>query len=195
MFETKTKRTHPWLYTALGLLLVLALVASIFPTPAQAAKVVVACKAYHRVRATDTLAKIAQQYKVNVLSIVSSNKFAPPYTIYVGQSLCIPALNTKDSKIPKYANRLAADFFAYVKGDKLYIQATNFPQNTTYYVRVRGDRKPGVVENKIALLNTGSRSNFTDTFKLPNIYISSKQFTVCLKNVYTSALVCRRALR
>jgi len=182
MFETKTKHSRSWLYTIIGLLLVVALLASIFPASVQAEegkeKEKVECKARHTVRSNDTLAKIATKYGVYVQAIVAANHMVSPYTIYVGQSMCIPAKNTKDPKVPKYAKNLAANYFAYVKNDKLFIQATNFPKSTVYYVKVKGDVFPGTVQNKIGLLNTSGRSNFTDGFKLPR-FIALQRCSWC----------------
>jgi LysM repeat protein len=197
MNEVKTKHGRKWLYTAIGLLLVVALLATMFPATALAEEKPekVECKATYRIKTGDTLVKIATKFNIYVKAIIAANNMASPYTIYVGNSLCIPAKNVKDSAVPKHANKVAADFTTYVKDKNLYITTTNFPQDTIFYVKVKGDKAPGTVQSKIGLLNTSSRSNFTEVFKLPKNYQTSNQLKVCLKNVYTNALVCRTALK
>jgi hypothetical protein len=46
--------------------------------------------ATHIVKKNETLSTIGAQYGVNWQTIASTNGIAPPYTVYVGQSIVIP---------------------------------------------------------------------------------------------------------
>ena len=190
MIGNKTTRIRSWLVLTIGLLMVVALIAMTFPAPAQA----IVCKARHSVKSTDTLAKIASQYRVSVQDIVAVNNLVPPHTIYVYQTLCIPGVSQFGGKVPKNANALAANFFAYVRNDKLNIILYNFPHNSSYYVKIRGNRL-GNYEIKLALLKVAGSGNKEVSYSLPKPYLVSTQYQVCLKNVYTSSQVCRTALK
>lgn len=151
-----------------------------------------ACKTRHTIQAGDSLASLAKQYKVKVEDIVSINKIYSPYTIYVWQLLCIPANSPAPASIPSYANRLAADFSARLRGNALQITTSNFPSSSTYYVKV-SPSAPG--RQRIGLLKTGTGGIVRPSFTLPDKLVKAETLSVCLKNVVTDANVCRTAKR
>ena len=172
------------------LALLAALLATLFtaaqPTmPAQAA----ACQASVNVRPGDTLGKIAEKFNVRPGDLNTANRlYAPYYTIYVGQKLCIPAGANAFSGAPAYANALAADFSARLNNGYLEIKTSNFPKNSSYYVKASSDR---VKNEKVGQLNTGSGGTRILKLALPADLVKAGKLTVCLKNNMTDANVCR----
>lgn len=168
---------------ALALLFAAALPAS----PAQAS----ACRASISVRPGDTLGAIAQKFNVAIKDLTSANRlYAPSYTIYVGQKLCIPAEAGALAGVPAYANALAADFSARNSGGALEIKTSNFPKNNSYYVKVSGG---GAQNEKIGLLNTGAGGTKLLKLALEANLAKAAKLTVCLKNNMTDANICRTA--
>jgi LysM repeat protein len=74
----------------LSAVLILSLLGASAPQPVLAAK----CAATHFVKAGDTLAKISDYYDVPVKDIAAANNLTQPYTISIGQALCIPEKTT-----------------------------------------------------------------------------------------------------
>lgn len=182
--------THlTWFTRLLTLTLALALLlaATLPASPAQAK----ACRASVSVRSGDTLGKIAQKFNVAVKDLTSSNRlYAPSYSIYVGQKLCIPAEAGALAGIPAYANALAADFSARSSGGSLEIKTSNFPKNNSYYVKISGG---GAQNEKIGLLNTGTGGTKLLKLALEANLAKAAKLTVCLKNNMTDANICRTA--
>jgi murein DD-endopeptidase MepM/ murein hydrolase activator NlpD len=168
-----------------AILIVLALVAMQLPQPALART---GCKAIHTVRAGETLAAIADRYKVSVKDIVDVNHLASPYTIYVGQSLCIPQGSAPGNK-PPYSQMVAANFYPAVRGNELNIRTENFPKNSSYYVKVTDPRKGLPI--KIGMLKIKDNGAVSRNFPLPEFFRRTTRINVCLKNAVNDVNVCR----
>ena len=152
------------------------------------------CVKYHVVQAGDTLSNLAQTYGVKTEDLASANNLTSPYVIYIGQSLCIPAsttvttgtTTTTTTSTSKQPTLLILNFTR-----KVYIQVTNFPKNTTYYVRA-GNREEWV---RIGRLRTNKDGKATDVFNVPAVIDRTSNLTICLKNVITEVVVCQTILR
>jgi LysM repeat protein len=84
--DQENKRIQPKL-VLLSVLLSLTLLVSALPQMPAAA---VTCKFKHTVEAGDTIQYLANLYSVGWEQIANANDLLPPYTITVGQVLCIP---------------------------------------------------------------------------------------------------------
>jgi LysM repeat protein len=178
----------------ISLLLALALLAALFTaaSPVDLAQAG-SCRATTTVRSGDTLGTIAKEFNVRIDNLTAANRlYAPYYTIYVGQKLCIPADANNLAGVPSYATAQAADFTARVSDATVEIKTSNFPKYSGYYIKISS----GSVKNqKIGLLNTGSGGARVIKLALPAQLSRAARLTVCLKNNVTDANVCRIAKR
>lgn len=153
-----------------------------------------ACRASHTVRSGETLKSIATRYDVSIDELTKANRlYAPHYTIYVLQTLCIPSGAKPFTSAPSYANSPAADFTARIQNNSLVISTTNFPKTSGYYVKAGpvGTRP----STKIGLFNTAKGGSLRFNFALPDKLSKPDAVTVCLKNNVTDANICRTAKR
>jgi len=90
------------------------------------------CETPYAVKRGDTLTSIGKKFGYAANQIVYASKLGKPYTIYVGQTLCIP--DGKNSNAPavdsKYANALAAYFTAGRTTDSVLIYTYTYPKTT-----------------------------------------------------------------
>lgn len=180
-----------WLPRALGILLILTLLVSILPVKALASpQKATACKPSYQIRRNDTLSNIGRLYGVNPNQIVLINNMNYPYTIYVGQNICIPTTN--QSGAPKLENKQlnapAVYFTAGRAGDILMIYAYNYPK-TNVIVRVQNANNPQknlTTIGKITQILNGK----TYRLKLPGDLQKASRLFVCLKDRTTSYLQC-----
>ena len=93
--DRKPSRVSKWL----AVLLLLSLLAALLPLGVGAAKSRAKCARYYEVNKNSTLAKIASAFGFNAEQLAYTNELPKPYTIYVGQKLCIP--EKKDKSVPK----------------------------------------------------------------------------------------------
>jgi hypothetical protein len=182
-----------WIKSTLILILVLSLFTASLPGVVSAATSGPTCLARYTVKSGDTLGKVADKYQVKVVDLVASSKLQNPYTIYVGQTLCIPSGSKPESTHPDYANALAADFKANLTSDKVNIRTSNFPKSSAYYVKVAPVGSSMSKYVKIGQLKTKSGGVISAGFLLTKEMKKLNQMSVCLKNVITDAQICRIA--
>ena len=187
--RVRSSRFARWL----AILLALSLLVSVLPQAVLAAPPAADddCKRPHEVARTDTLNKISKRYGVSVATIVEENDMDPPYTIYVGQSLCIPK-KTK-SGLPKIssknANAYAVYFVASRAGNDIIVYTYNYPK-TTVLVKGEnaGDSAWKLVDiGKINIATQGNRKAIR--FKLPT-ELRVKKLMICLKSKSSGYLQC-----
>jgi len=183
-------KNRPWAIRALSLFLALALLAAALPAPALAASASQArCASYYTVRSGDSLFRIADLHNVSWRKIAEANNIIAPYTIYVGQSLCIPKDKVGDvSGAPKAK---AASFTVLRSGNTLVIRAYDFPTKSSYYVKVDDARVDGLKWYKLGMLRTRNVSNVETSFVLPRDLSKAFYFNVCLKNSVTDKVSCK----
>ncbi len=188
---TRNVKRRIVLFSLLSLALLAVLLGAAWPRiEAQASN----CQASYMVHAGDTLGAIADKYNASIDDLTKANRlYAPYYTIYVNQKLCIPSGAKPLSNIPKFANALAADYTARINGKTLAIQTKNFPKGSGYYVKV--GPAGSVPSQKIGMFNTASGGSLSFNFALPEKLSKAAQVSVCLKNNSTDANVCRLAKR
>jgi LysM repeat protein len=173
--------------------LAILLAVSILPLPASPPVALAAspCKASYVVRTGDTLGVLAQKFNVRIDALTKANKlYAPYYTIYVNQSLCIPRDAPAFSGAPTYATALAADFKARLQKGNLVITTSSFPKSSAYYVKAGKDARSAA---KVGMFNTKSGGTLQINLVLPAKLQNSSSLLICLKNNVTDANVCRTA--
>ncbi len=185
--STKNQRV---LIKMFSLVLVLALLAAALPAPSLAAsESKPQCSTYHKVKSGDSLVYIAKLYKVNWLKIAEANNIIPPYTLYVGQSLCIP--KDKTGVVSGAPTAQAASFKVLRNGDYLVIRAYNFPTKSFYYVKLDDAKVDGLKWYKLGILRTRKVNNVEASFEIPKDLRKGYYFNVCLKNAVTNKVTCQ----
>src|SRR5512143_1237068 len=117
------------------LLTVLTVLGAAFAAfPAQSALAASTCRTYYVVRAGDTLAAISKKYDAKVEDMAKANKLYDPYmTIFVRQALCIPPKPRPYSSAPSAATKVAADFKATIKGNRVSLFLRNMPKVGSFF--------------------------------------------------------------
>jgi LysM repeat protein len=182
--DLTNKRIQPRL-VLLSVILALVLLASALPQTSAGA---VTCKFKHTVEAGDTIQYLANLYQVEWTEIAEANDLLPPYTITVGQVLCIPSgtepagtTNKKDDKNPPKLDIVP-------QMNHVYVSVENFAPKTSYYVRVFP--RDANVSYRIGVFTTNKEGDFADWFKIPGYVPRSAKMGVCVKNVWTDAVSC-----
>jgi LysM repeat protein len=174
--------------------------------PAQAAT----CSQNHTVVAGDTLSALSVTYNVSIAEIAAANNLTEPYTLFLGQELCIPGAAQTASSTPsataspsttatttETANTTSSKdpgMTVSIEGNLLTIVTTNLTTTSSYYVKVA----PYYVRStpkwvKIGFLRTKKEGAVSKTFKLPKDVRGANSIQVCLKNATSDDMLCRRA--
>ncbi len=183
----------------MGVILVLAFLAGSLPQPALAAPAAATgtCNTKYTVKSGDSLSSIALQFKITWTELAAANNLKEPYTIYIGQVLCVPiASGTTSGGSSTTGSSNKASFSLALKGTFLTISTSNFPAKNFYYVKVSDGRYlQGPTIYKIGMLKVGKNPNHTYAYRLPNELNSADYVMVCLKNVVTDVNTCRSIKR
>lgn len=186
------KVLHPLLSKAIGLVLVLALLATALPAPMPVLAADNCAKKY-TVVAGDTLSKIALANNITVAELAAANNLKEPYTITIGQVLCIPASSTTTSTSGDTTTTTTSSgpsLTASRDGRLVTVTIKSFPTQTMFFVRIsEGRRNP--VAYRLGYMKTKKSGDLSKTFKLPKELWNVSYFTVCAKNTTTDALLCK----
>jgi LysM repeat protein len=175
----------------ISLLLVLSLLATALPLQRASASVLaVTCSTYHTVASGETVSSIAAKYNITVAELATANDLKEPYTIYVGQRLCIPG--TTAPAATETATVKGPNFTIKAEKDPSYITITTvgYPKKTPFYVRLVTGKFPDINTVKIGTIRTDKTGAATRTFKIPKNFRTLSSFNVCLKNAFTDELQC-----
>lgn len=180
-----------WITRLFFAFLVFSMLAAMLPQQASAAptKATPSCGPLYFVRQGDTLAKIGNKFDVTAFTIADGNDLPSPYTIYVGQRLCIPEKDKSGKLAAKYANAQAAYFTAWFWTGGINVQPRNYPKTTVW---VKGDDAGDTSRLffKIGRLNTKNTGNTTVHFNLPADLKKAKSLTICLKDITSDYNQC-----
>jgi len=178
-----------WSVVGLTLVLTLAVLASAIPTGSAAAAPKTSCDKKYEVKRGDTLKKIGEKFGYAPNQIVYVNSWNVPYTIYVGQIICIPpsAVNKPPKMLPTYTTQPAAYFTAGRTANDVLVYTYNYPKVN---VVVNADNAGDSVKNLIAVGAFRVGNGKTWSFKLPNELKNASKLTICLKNQRDSYLQC-----
>jgi len=195
MFETEPLYKPGIVSRLVGLFLIAALLASALPQvglAAPAPSVTVTCAKYHNVESGDTLSSISVTYDVSTTELAAANNLVEPYTLFVGQRLCIPGTATSTTGTTTSASTSKkASWSVNREGNLLIINASNFPTKANYYVKIKKGHlstdRPWV---KLGIFRTKKNSDVARAFRLPKSFTEPSLLTVCLKNAKTDAVSC-----
>lgn len=188
-----------WVAGSVIVMLVLAFMISALPQVAFAADDATCTKSY-TVVSGDTLSTIAAKYSTTVAKLAADNNLKEPYSLYVGQQLCVSAAaaatstetssssgsssSTSSSKDPNMTLSVTKGF--------LTIKTANFPTKSNFYVKISPNaRRESSSYTKIGLLKTKKEASVTKTFKLPKDFNHVASISVCVKNAMTDDTLCQ----
>jgi spore germination protein YaaH len=160
--------------TILGLTLLAAL-----PQPAQAAT----CEDTYTVKEVDNIYSIARKFKIPATRLAKANNLTEPYTLKIGQKLCVPGPST-------YTN---AKFTSSLTDTGLGVNGDGFRKNVLFYVRVRENDSSSFV--KLGNVKSDKLGKINARLQLPKDLQKKNALTVCLKNAFKDDILCTRALR
>jgi murein DD-endopeptidase MepM/ murein hydrolase activator NlpD len=190
------RKTASFVNRGLVLLFVLALLAVSLPQPALAAT----CSRNYTVVAGDTISNVAETFKVSVQELATANTLASPYTIFVGQVLCIPATaatTTSTTTTTSSSNNTNNDptLELSIIGNKLLIEGSHFGDRNTFYVRAGEKGSQSNKSIKLGRVRSLKDGLVDGLFLLPKGLRNTKIIVVCLKNVENDDLFCGRIVQ
>jgi LysM repeat protein len=190
-FRKKQKEVN---FVAIGmiLLLVLALLVLTLPGPALAQT----CSRNYTVASGDTISNIAETFNVTVQQLATANSLTTPYTIYIGQVLCIPATSSTSTSTSTSSSSSSSSTSSSptlelsIIGNKILLEGSHFPGQNTYYVRI--GEKNSTKSQKLGRVRSLKDGLVDGFFLLPKGLRQARVIEVCLKNVENDDLFCER---
>lgn len=176
---------------AMSIMLMMALVVGMLPQSVQAAPNLAACETKYTVQAGDTLTSIALTYGVDFFELAEANSLKAPYTIYIGDVLCIPAGSSTSVDDDSSSTTTSTKKFTFEReGDYVTVIGKGLDKNRSYYVKVSNSLKLYSPWYKIGLFNNNKNVNFSQSYKLPRLLRDNIYVTVCTKSGTTDAVYC-----
>lgn len=186
------KLTMSLLARLLSLILALAVLAGAFPQGALAAAPAqtVACSTRYTVKSGDTLSAIAFTYDVSAEEIAAANSLKAPYTIFVGQVLCIPASTTTPTTGTGTSTNKGPGITAVRTDRLLYVTTLGLPNKTFYYVKIRDPFRNLDKFVRLGNLRTKKLGNIERKFQIPRALRDKSVLQVCIRDVKTDKEYC-----
>ena len=175
-----------WPIRLVSLLVVLAVLAAALPQPALA----VTCVAKYTVTAGDTLTIIADQYKITVLELANANSMKEPYTIYVGQSLCIP-VGATTTTTSSSSSSTESTTSVELNGRKLTIKLAGLSKSKVFYLRIRSASHSSRPWYKLGTVKASKTGSAAKVIALPRALRNTEVITLCWKNAFTDSVKCQ----
>lgn len=175
---------------AVGLLLLLALVAAAFPVSSVSAAT---CKFRYNVQPGDTLIYVGALYQVDWRDIAEANNLGEPYVISAGQRLCIPG-GVKPDGTTTTTTTTSEDsstepaLVVVPDASHVLVSVENFAPKTSYFVNIFPRSYP--VSYRLGQKRTNKEGDFTEWFRIPNYVPRTYEMAVCVKNTWTDAVTC-----
>ena len=178
--------------------LIMALLVTMVPQPVFASNLAqTACSSKHTVTAGETLSSIAADYGITWQELAEANNLKDPYTIYVGQVLCIPAgaestPESGDDASTSEPDSSAANFdVTFVDETSIRIKVYNYPKSQSHIVRISNFNQRWAFADFDILgrFRTDSNGNADVSYRLPKENRDS-ELIVCLKNAFTDQTQC-----
>ena len=180
----KSQRLVGWFSIAMTAILLLVAISPALADPAQASPAAAVCTAYHRVKAGETLKKIAKTYSVTIDALATANGLSPSSTVTKGSQLCIPQASKSE---------LQAKLNVQASKGQVTISGSGFSKARLYVVRARdGDLGPWFNIGRITSEKNGALT--AKTFTLPSDLKTRTFLTVCLKNQLSDQLTCKNVV-
>ncbi len=179
----------------MSIMLLIALAVGMLPQSAQAAPNLAACESKYTVQAGDTLTSIALTYSVDFFELAEANNLKAPYTIYIGDVLCIPAGSSAPDDDDSSSSSTSTKKFTFERdGDFVTVIGKGLDKNRSYYVKVSNSLKLYSPWYKIGLFNNNKNINYSQSYKLPRLLRDNSYVTVCTKSGTTDAVYCGRTV-
>ncbi len=194
LHNSGSKHLSGWLLRVAIVWMALSLLVSLLPqnvsAAAQAKKE--KCKLTFEVRRGDTLKSIAKYFGVSANEIAELNDMDPPYTIYIGQQLCIPTKSVKNP--PKLSTKQATTYAVYFTagraGNEIILYTYNYPK-TTVVVKAADARASTWKLYNLGTMNIAKMGNKKAVrFKLPTALRNARYLYICLKDKKSGHLQC-----
>ena len=173
----------------LAALLIISLLAALLPTMAFGAEET-KCSRHYEVNRNSTLKKVADAFGYTPAQIADANEMKSPYTIYVGQSLCIPSKKVSGLKAVPSSNynAKAVSFVAGRQDNYILLHLYNYPKTT---VILKAADSSGGKQYKVTTIDDASVFNGrTLRYKIPTDLQSASKLRICLKDRTTGYLQC-----
>lgn len=182
----------------LSVVLVLAFLAASLPQPALAAQV--NCAKKYTVVSGDTLSKIAFDNNITVQELATANDLKDPYTLFIGQELCIPGTTTTTTTgttttgttSTTTSNSKDPNMALAVEANTLTITTANFPTQSNFYIKAGEGRYKTQSWYKLGRLHTKKTGAVIASYKLPKQLRNVRYLNVCVKNAISDAVLCRQ---
>lgn len=194
MYEKITEITRRVTTGVICLILVIALLVVALPKqPVSAAIQTVTCSTYHTVVSGENLSSIAVKYNTTVEALAAANDLKEPYTLFVGQRLCIPGTATSTATPPTDSSTTTkGPDFTIKPGSYPFfyeIATIGYPVRSSYYIRVFQTDNPSIAK-KLGTFKTNKQGVAKRNVKLPKNF-RDVSVTFCLKNATTDAVQCK----
>ena len=176
----------------IGMVVVLAvfLAASVLVVPSRLPVRAATCTVNHTVASGETISSIAEKYKVTYQAIATANDLKEPYTITVGQVLCIPGATTATTTTAATTSNKPTYETTY-DGKFLTVTISNLPKKSIFYIKVGSGLPRDADLQKIGMMHTRKNTSATKSYRLPKSFADVRVLTVCFKNAKTDANQCQ----
>ena len=178
------------------LFLVLALLAAAAPISASAAPAAqTVCATKHTVVSGETLSSIGVAYGVDWQDIAEANNLKDPYTLTIGQVLCIPGSAADTPEEGEGDDQVAAGgpTFTVTFDDNNFmnIKTIGYPKSMSFIVRVSPlELRWGWLELEvIGRFSTDKNGGSDALIRVPKEY-RDQDLYICLKNATTDKIQC-----
>lgn len=181
--------------TTLSLFLVLALLAASAPG-ALAAPLAATCVKNYVVQSGDTISGIAQTYKLTVAELAAANNLKEPYTLFIGQQLCIPGTATTTTSTTSTSSSSSNKPISVEFGtNTITVEFTKLTKNNAYMVKVMKVERGELDWVKLGKIKADKKGDGSATFKMPRRLRDATYFQICAKNLTDNKVVCARFRR
>lgn len=158
--------------------------AGLAASPAQTAT----CSTRYTVKSGDTLSAISFTYDVSVADLAAANNLKEPYTLFVGQVLCIPGTTASPSTGTSTSSTPGITLDRDERN--LFITTNKLPAKTYYYVKIRDAFRNQDVFVKIGNLRTKKLGDRVFKFQIPKAMRGNPLLQVCIRNSKTDKDIC-----
>ena len=178
---------------AFSLLLVLALLAVSLPAVALAAPAAATCARNYTVRSGDTLSKISVTYDVSIAELASANNLKEPYTLYIGQQLCIPGSTTTTATTSSTSTSSSSEKLTItLENNKIIVKVSGLTKNSSFVIKGMKYDRGDSSWIKFGKLKTDKKGNGSVTLKLPKHLLEGSYLVFCVKNILNDKVECQR---
>jgi len=178
---------------AVSLLLVLALLAATLPVVALAQTT---CSRNYTVQSGDTLSKISVTYDISVAELAAANNLKEPYSLYVGQVLCIPGSTTTTTSTSTTATTKSDQKINVTFGiSTLSFKFTGLGKNGNFVVKIRKYDRANDDWFKVGRFKANKKGEASVTMKFPRALRDATYIQVCVKNLTNDKVECQKFRR